>query len=58
MPYPKCIKSLFGVMDTVGSINECRETTNIVFQKLVGTQKYCKTLVDEVHVSLLVLLRT
>ena len=38
-------------MDTVGSVNECRETTDIVFQKLVCIQKYCKILVDEVHIK-------
>ena len=51
LPHPKRIKSLFEVMDTVGSVNECRETTDIVFKKLVGIQKYCKILVDEVHIK-------
>ena len=43
LPHPKRIKSLFGVMDTVGSVNECRETTDILFQK-VG--RYPKILQD------------
>lgn len=38
-------------MDSVGSIQECRETATTVFQKYEGLQKYSKILVDEVHIK-------
>ena len=38
-------------MGSPGSINECKDVVNSVFSHLNGAQKYCKVLVDEVHVK-------
>ena len=38
-------------MESVGSLQECRETATTVFQKYEGFQKYSKILVDEVHIK-------
>ena len=51
LPRPKTINSLFGNMGSPGSINECKDVANSVFSHLDGEQKYCKVLIDEVHVK-------
>ena len=51
LPRPRRIKSLFGVMDSVGSLQECWETASAVFQRYDGVPKCCKILIDEVHIK-------
>ena len=39
LPHPRRSKSLFGVIDSVGSLQECWETVLAVFQRHDGVQK-------------------
>ena len=47
----KTIKSLFGKIESPGSINECKETVLKVFSTLNNEQSYCKVLADEIHMK-------
>ena len=51
LPSMKPIHKLFGCMSTVGSITECREVVSNAMVNLSGKQKWCKILVDEVHIK-------
>ena len=51
LPSMKSLHKLFGCMSTVGSITEYREVVSNVMVNLSGKQKWCKILVDEVHIK-------
>ena len=50
VPHPNTIKLLFGKIETPGSINEGKEVMQSVFSELNEKQRYCKFLVDEMHI--------
>ena len=49
-PHPNTITSCLGILDTQGSVNDCRNAIAAVFSNLSGKEKYCKVFVDEIHV--------
>ena len=50
LPHPNTIKNYFGDLGSPGDLTECE---NIIksFSKLSGNGKYCKILVDEIHIK-------
>ena len=50
LPHSRTIKSLFGKIESPGSINECKETVLKVFSTLNDKQAYSKVLADEIHI--------
>ena len=50
-PHPNTIRSYLGILDTQGSVNDCRNAIAAVFSNLSGKEKYCKVFVDEIHVG-------
>ena len=51
MPSMKSIHKLFGNMSTAGSVNECREVVSNTLGNFKEKQKWCKLLIDEVHIK-------
>ena len=51
LPHPKRIKSLFGKIESPGSINKCKEVVQKVFSNLNNKQKYCKILADKMRIK-------
>ena len=51
LPHPNTIKNYFGDLGSPGDLNECENTIKSVFDKLSGNEKYCKILVDEIHIK-------
>ena len=51
LPQPNAIKSYFRSLGTPSSVTEHRNTVATVFNKLSGTEKYCKVLLDEIHMK-------
>ena len=46
----KSIEKLFGSMSTISLLNECKEVVSKAMENMKGMQKWCKVLVDEVHI--------
>ena len=51
LPHPDAIKSYFGNLSSPGEIAECENTIKSVFTKLNDKERYCKILVDEIHIK-------
>ena len=51
LPHPKTIKNYFGKLGTPGSLEECSKVIATVFNKLEGSQIFCKILFDEIHIK-------
>ena len=49
--HPNTIKSYFGSLGTPGEIADCENTMKQVFSKLTDKERYCKVLVDEIHIK-------
>ena len=47
----KSIHKLFGNISTAGSVNECREVVSNTLGNFKEKQKWCKLLIDEVHIK-------
>ena len=51
LPHPDTIKKYFGDLASPGDLTECENTIKSVFDKLSGKEKYCKILMDEIHIK-------
>ena len=47
------LRSYFGKLGTPSFDAECQHIVNSVFEKLEGSQKFCKILLDEIHIKAL-----
>ena len=50
-PHPDTIRRYFEELDTPGDFTECENVIKSVFNKLTKTERYCKVLVDEIHIK-------
>ena len=51
LPHEKDLIKYFGDLQSPGSLEECTSTVKAVFDKLENMQRYCKILVDEIHIK-------
>ena len=51
IPHPNTVKNYFGDLGMPGDFKECENTIKSVFEKLNGRERYCKLLVDEIHIK-------
>ena len=53
LPSGKTLKSYFAKLGTPGSNEECKRVIEAVFSQGLeeGLQKYCKILIDEIHIK-------
>ena len=51
LPHPNTIKSFFGTLGNPGDIADCENTMKQVLSKLSHKERYCKILVDEIHIK-------
>ena len=51
LPSAKTLTKYFGCLGDPGSNEECKRTIDSVFSELNGMQKFCKVLIDEMHIK-------
>ena len=51
LPHPDTVRRYFGELGTPGDFTECENVIKSVFNKLTKTERYCKVLVDEIHIK-------
>ena len=51
LPHPNTIKNYFGTLGSPGELTDCENTLKQVFSKLTDKERYCKMLVDEIHIK-------
>ena len=51
LPHPDTVKKYFGELSTPGNFTECENVIKSVFNKLTKTERFCKVLVDEIHIK-------
>ena len=51
LAHPNTIKSFFGTLGNPGDIADCENTMKQVLSKLSQKERYCKILVDEIHIK-------
>ena len=51
LPHPDTIRRYFGELGTPGDYTECENVIKSIFNKLTKTERYCKVLVDEIHIK-------
>ena len=51
LPTAKTVKSFFGKLGSPGSIEDCKRVVSDVFSSLDRKQKFCKIIIDEIHVK-------
>ena len=51
LPHPNIIKNFFGTLGDPGDVADCKNTMSQVLSKLTHKERYCKILVDEIHIK-------
>ena len=51
LPHPDTVKKHIGSLKSTGSVADAKDTINAVFHKLVGIQRTCLLLFDEVYIT-------
>ena len=51
LPHPNTIKHYFSNVGNPGEISDCEDTMKLDFDKLANKDRYCKVLLDKIHIK-------